>query len=286
MDLPSAQPIHNYNEGYLIEEVRKAHSKERKTIEIDGKYGKQKIVVFVDPPKERNINFYPPIEPRQRIVKLPPKIIRQSVQGSYKLNNNYPAKEENTIQDLTAPNQDLDQNYPQNPETDNLEPSNFIEGEYIVKVGNSLVDFGKHGIKQVKFNRNDEIWIERARQYFAKNYNGNKYNTTEILQALWSTAETIGTNPKRFIIQMFQETSLNPNLTGQAGEKGLGQFMYATAISEGYDWNMMSAGELGYAYQAKAAAQFVKKVGEVRYNGSGPMAQAYKAKIDAKMAMI
>jgi hypothetical protein len=276
MDLPSAQPIHNYNQGYLIEEVRKAHSKERKTIEIDGKYGKQKIVVFVDPPKERNINFYPPIEPRQRIVKLPTKIIRQSVQGSYKLNKNYPAKDEDAKQNLKLPNQDLDQNY----------PSNFIEGEYIVKVGNSLVDFGKHGIKQVKFNRNDEIWIERAQQYFGNNYKANKYNTTEILQALWSTAATIGTNPKRFIIQMFQETSLNPNLTGQAGEKGLGQFMYATAISEGYDWNMMSAGELGYAYQAKAAAQFVKRVGKVRYNGNGPMARAYKAKIDAKMAMI
>jgi hypothetical protein len=273
MDLASLPQPHF---GYLIEEVQKARSKVRKTIEIDGKYGKQRIIVYVDPPRDKNKTFYPPVEKRQRIVKLAPKSIRQSVQGSYRF------KEDYNKEDYNKEDKKQNSNYP----NDQYYPANFIEGEYVVQVGKSFVDFGKQGIKQVQFNYNDEVWLERAQRYFAKTYKNNEYNTTGILKALWSTAETIGTDPKRFIVQMFQETSLNPNLTGQAGEKGLGQFMYATAISEGYDWNMMSAGDISYAYQARAAAEFVKKVGEVRYNGSGPMARQYKAKIDAKLAMI
>jgi hypothetical protein len=48
----------------------------------------------------------------------------------------------------------------------------------------------------------------------------------------------------------------------------------------------MTSGIQGFAYQAKATAEFVKKVGEISYNGKGPRALRYQGKIDSRLEQI
>lgn len=156
----------------------------------------------------------------------------------------------------------------------------------IVKVSNQYVDFEAEGIKPSKLSRKDKDWIRKANYYFINVKERNRrigsaeeYTSPEILHALWSTAELHDIDPKRFIVQMFNETRFNPNLRGRAGERGLGQFKKPTAEAHGCSWSKMTAGIKTYAYQAKCAASFVSKVGEATYNGGGSRSRKYVKKI-------
>ena len=165
--------------------------------------------------------------------------------------------------------------------------------DYTVTIVGHKVDFGKEGIKRADFSRRDRDWLAKAQNYFITAQEKGRrvgsaeaYTSMEALEALWSTAEQVGIDPKRFIVQIYNETRFNPNAHGAAGERGIGQFKKTTAQLYGYDWYKMRSGFDGYAYQARAAAEFVKKVGELAYNGGGSQARRYRDKINKRIEHI
>lgn len=168
-----------------------------------------------------------------------------------------------------------------------------FEGKFLVKIQKQTVDFAKEGIKPAELSYTDREWLRKAAYYFVNAKEGGKkigsaaaYTSPEILHALWSTAKEKGIDPKRFLVQIFNETRFNPNLTGKAGEKGLGQFKHSTAKSLGYSWSKMKGGIATYAYQAKCSAEYVAKVGEQTYNGRGYKAKRYVTRIDKHLKRI
>lgn len=165
--------------------------------------------------------------------------------------------------------------------------------EFVVKIASYDVDFASEGIKPARLKKNDEEWLKKAQYYFLNaRENGIKvgsavqYTTLDILHALWSTAEQTGIDPKRFLVQIYTETRFNPNLRGQAGERGIGQFKKGTAEMLGYDWDKITSGHETYAYQAKCAAEFIAKVGEAQYNGGGARGRSYTDKIGMRLQKI
>ncbi len=170
------------------------------------------------------------------------------------------------------------------------ERSRYRGDGYVVSIQGKDIDFGKEGIKKAKLTSADKEWLKKAQNYFimAKEKgrrigSAEEYTSMEALEALWSTAEHVGIDPKRFLVQIYNETRFNPSARGRAGERGIGQFKKATAQAYGYEWSKMTAGIKTYAYQAKAAAEFVKTVGEVAYNGKGARARRYRDKISVRM---
>ena len=164
---------------------------------------------------------------------------------------------------------------------------------YYITINNQKVDFKKEGIEKAEISWTDKEWLAKAQHYFitAKEKgraigSAEGYTSMEALEALWSTAVHVGVDPKRFIVQMYNETRFNPFAKGAAGERGLGQFKKTTANAYGYDWSKMTGGINTYAYQAKAAAEFVKSVGEVAYNGKGASARRYRDKISKRINSI
>lgn len=158
---------------------------------------------------------------------------------------------------------------------------------YVVIVQNQEIDFGKEGISKAQLSEDDRDWLKKAQNHFiTAKKNGRRVGSAEeftpmdALEALWSTAVHVGIDPKRFIVQIYNETRFNPNARGAAGERGIGQFKKTTAELYGYDWMVMKSGMKGYAYQAKAAAEFVQKVGEISYNGGGRQARRYQDRIN------
>ncbi|MDA1021497.1 MAG: lytic transglycosylase domain-containing protein [Cyanobacteria bacterium] len=165
-----------------------------------------------------------------------------------------------------------------------------INRDYTVEIKGELVSFSELGIKKAKLDKEDQTWIENAHNYFITVKENNRaigsskdYTTVDVLEALWSTAVTVGADPKRYIVQVFNESRFDPHARGHAGERGIGQFKKTTAQQYGYDWDKMTDGINGFAYQAKAAAEFVKTVGEVAYNGKGPRAHNYQNKISMRL---
>ena len=165
--------------------------------------------------------------------------------------------------------------------------------DYAVEIKGELVSFSEIGIKKAKLDKEDQAWIENAHNYFITVKENNRaigsskdYTTVDVLEALWSTAVTVGADPKRYIVQVFNESRFDPNAKGQAGERGIGQFKKTTAEQYGYSWDKMTDGVDGFAYQARAAAEFVKTVGEVAYNGKGPKAERYHNKISTRLENI
>lgn len=163
-------------------------------------------------------------------------------------------------------------------------------GEFIVEIGEREVNFSKENISRVTLSESDKDWLEKAQYYFLNAKDGDKligsaprYTTMPILEALWATAINVGINPKRFIVQIYNESRFDPYAKGQSGERGIGQFKEETAKNYGFDWDLMKSGVRSYAYQAKASAEFIKAVGEVAYNGTGPKALAYQSKIDSRL---
>lgn len=178
-------------------------------------------------------------------------------------------------------------------EAKHLEELAEQKDRYSVMIKGEEVSFSELGIERARFSRSDRQWLEQAQDYFISVRENNKaigsskdYTTLDVLEALWSTAETVGIDPKRYIVQVFNESRFDPHVKGRAGERGIGQFKHSTAQYHGYDWNLMTQGIHGFAYQAKAAAEFVKKVGEVSYNGKGPHAQRYQNKINSRLEQI
>jgi hypothetical protein len=164
---------------------------------------------------------------------------------------------------------------------------------YVINIQGQEIDFGKEGIKKADFSASEKDWLAKAQNYFitAKEKgrrigSAEEYTSMEALEALWSTAQHVGIDPKRFIVQIYNETRFNPNARGAAGERGIGQFKKTTAELYGYDWHTMKSGMQGYAYQAKAAAEFVKKVGEISYNGGGSQARRYQDRINKRVRNI
>jgi hypothetical protein len=161
---------------------------------------------------------------------------------------------------------------------------------YVITIQDQEIDFGKQDIKKADLNWQDKDWLAKAQNHFiTTKQNGRRvgsaeeFTSMETLEALWSTAIHVGIDPKRFIVQIYNETRFNPNARGAAGERGIGQFKKATAQHHGYDWNIMTSGMSGYAYQAKAAAEFVQKVGEIAYNGGGKQARNYRDRINNRI---
>ena len=168
-----------------------------------------------------------------------------------------------------------------------------INTAYKINIQGKEVNFSNYGLKKSSLTIDEKRWLAKAQNYFitAKEDgirigSAEDFTTMEILEALWSTAEHVGTDPKRFIVQVYNESRFNPNARGQAGERGIGQFMENTAKSYGYDWTAMNDGIEGFAYQALASADFVKKVGEIAYNGSGEQAEKYQEKINHRLDRI
>jgi len=148
----------------------------------------------------------------------------------------------------------------------------------------------EQGIKKPNLSIQDKIWIEKAQYYFINaKENGVRvgsapiYTTYDVLEALWATALNYEINPKRFLVQIYTESRFNPNMEGQAGERGIGQFKESTAKSMGFDWDLIKGGEKTYAYQAMAAARYVQSVGESAYNSAGKVGQRYSAKINRRL---
>lgn len=172
-------------------------------------------------------------------------------------------------------------------------PVRRYDGDYVIDIQGQAVSFSDFGISRVEISDEDRDWLRRAQNYFVSARENNikigsaqDYTSMEILEALWSTAMNVGIEPKRFIVQLYNESRFNPYVVGSAGERGIGQFLRSTSDYLGYEWDKMSNGIETFAYQAKASAEYVKKVGEVSYNGSGPMARAYKERISGRLSTI
>lgn len=164
---------------------------------------------------------------------------------------------------------------------------------YIIKIQGKKVDFSKEGIERAQLSSADKDWLEKAQYYFLSAKERNRrigsaedFTKIEILEALWATAEAQGVDPKRFLVQIYNESRFNPYAKGKAGERGIGQFKKMTAKYYGYDWSKITDGIDGFAYQAKVAANFVHQVGEIAYNGKGKRAELYKDKISSRLARI
>ena len=165
--------------------------------------------------------------------------------------------------------------------------------DLVVDVGNTKVNFTSQGIKKPHLSKQERIWLDKAQYYFINaEEKGIRigsaaiYTTKEILEALWATAEHVGINPKRFLVQLYTESRFNPNLVGKAGERGLGQFKESTAKYHKYNWDLLKGGNRTYAYQAKTSASFVKLVGESAYNSAGPKGRKYSSKINKRLQAI
>jgi len=170
------------------------------------------------------------------------------------------------------------------------EKEDLIANTYIVNIAGTEVNFVEQGIKKPNLSIQDKIWIEKAQYYFINaKENGVRvgsapiYTTYDVLEALWATALNYEINPKRFLVQIYTESRFNPNMEGQAGERGIGQFKESTAKSMGFDWDLIKGGEKTYAYQAMAAARYVQSVGESAYNSAGKVGQRYSAKINRRL---
>lgn len=165
--------------------------------------------------------------------------------------------------------------------------------KFLIQVVDREVDFAQLGIQPAKLSRSDEKWLQKAQYYFINaKENGRKigsaevYTSPDILYALWSTAEHVGIDPKRFLVQVYNESRFNPNVRGKAGERGIGQFKHGTAKMLGYDWSKMKGGHKTFAYQALASAEFVKSVGEMKYNGAGRRSEKYVDLISKRLKSI
>ena len=165
--------------------------------------------------------------------------------------------------------------------------------EYIVNIAGTPVNFSAQGIERPYLSPENKKWLIKAQNYFIKAQedgraigSAEEYTSIDILEGLWSTAESIGIDPKRFLVQLYNESRFNPYAKGDAGERGIGQFKETTARHYGYNWDTMTAGIASYAYQAKAAAEFVKAVGEIAYNGGGEHAEKYQDRIDDRLENI
>ncbi len=164
---------------------------------------------------------------------------------------------------------------------------------YIIEIQGKKVNFSQEGIERPELSKADQRWLSKAQNYFLSAKERNKrigsaqdFTKMEILEALWATAKTEEIDPKRFIVQIYNESRFNPYAKGQSGERGIGQFKKTTAKQYDYDWSKISSGIEGFAYQAKVSANFVRQVGEVAYNGKGKRAKKYKNKISTRIAMI
>lgn len=309
----------HYNAGGKIGGV-KYYTPKEKTVIVNNKSGKTQVLVTIEVKKdlqaeaqtlEEKLFSNADAEPISTPAKPIPETKIETPMENLALSNipefNLGAqrqREQKTNQVLEAidqnTNNELLERLEQLVQTLNLETQAITKADkaetnsdYKINIQGKEVNFSSYGIKKSILTINDRRWLAKAQNYFitakedgVRIGSAEDFTSMEILEALWSTAEHAGTDPKRFIVQIYNESRFNPSARGQAGERGIGQFMEATAKSYGYDWNAMNDGIEGFAYQALAAADFVKKVGEVAYNGTGEQAEKYQKKINHRLEKI
>ena len=232
-------------------------------------------------------------EERARFEK---RLARQKERAMRRVKLKLARQQERQIKELAEENEELKKKLAQQAEKEAQEKAKLAKikkRRYTITVKGQKVDFGKEGIKKAKLSWQEKDWLAKAQNHFItatergrRVGSAEEYTSMEALHALWSTAEHVGIDPKRFIVQIYNETRFNPNARGAAGERGIGQFKKTTAQLYGYDWYKMKSGMPGYAYQAKAAAEFVKKVGELAYNGGGSQARRYRERINKRIRNI
>jgi hypothetical protein len=290
----------HYNSTKPIGGIRYYDPQEQKIIP-DPKTGKTKVIVDtkdINKPKTNLISTVttPKPEPKKitssipEIKKVTYEDLREKLQDELEQKedlqkiqgNNYKKTEELITQEKIKEQLEAEQ-----------EKAEINTRVYVVSIQGVEVNFSELGIKKKRISRKNKKWLSKAQNYFltveekgVKIGSAESYTTMEILEALWRTADQAGVDPKRFVVQIYNESRFNPNLTGKAGEKGLGQFKKTTAEYHGYNWKQMTNGTKGYAYQAKAAAEFVKQVGELAYNGGGKQAEIYQDKISKRISRI
>lgn len=275
----------HYNSPKPIGGIR-YYSPDKKPVQANPKTGKTTVSIEVPKPQipeSKKTSSTP--EPKKvssnqssKIKKVTYEDLKEEIQGNSFKETEKLITEENIKEELEREKKEKEER----------------SKNYIVTIQGKEVNFSEQGIKKRRLSRGERKWLRKAQNYFLTvEENGRKvgsaesYTTMEILEALWRTAEEVDVDPKRFIVQMYNETRFNPNLKGRAGERGLGQFKKSTAQYHGYDWGQMTNGIKGYAYQAKAAAEFVKQVGEVAYNGgSNGKANKYRDKISMRIDKI
>lgn len=304
-----------YNSNRPIGGVR-YYQAEKRVTNTEDENGKSKTIVYIktnpepihrikmlrDNAKTEDLNSAALEEETLSLISSKLKDIPNEIKPKLKAELLPTIQEEYQEQELIAIQKQIDaetiENSPRAELNETIEEKktiNYASGydDYIVSIAGAAINFSRIGVEQAPINNQDREWLAKAQHYFIKAKEDGRaigsaetYTTMDILEALWATAYTVGVDPKRFIVQIYNESRFNPYVEGAAGERGIGQFKEATAKMCGYSWDMMTAGVEGFAYQARASAEFVKRVGEIAYNGSGDKALEYQDRIALRLEAI
>ncbi len=301
-----------YNSKDKISGGVRYYEAEKKIVQIKTENGQEKTVVYIDPIKhqegkttqlQEELASKPitPIEPKVEQIK--PESLTENLAEDY---NDVESRKRilaERLKEIETTLSNTNQEYRYQEQELTIQPNQraraivaateAAEDEYIINIAGTAVNFSKLGIEKPYLNPENKRWLIKAQNYFIKAKeegraigSAEEYTSIDILEGLWSVAESEGVDPKRFIVQIYNESRFNPFAKGDAGERGIGQFKKSTAMHYGYNWDTMTAGIETYAYQAKAAAQFVRAVGEIAYNGGGEQAERYQDLIDDRLQNI
>lgn len=289
------------------------YTPENKSVKVQKRFGKTKVIVEVEDKQESqepiattdSITQDESLEEKlfapkttqaaedknlisQNIGSTAPEFnLEKQIQRDAAAEKTLKAIDQNTSSELLSRLEEVVESISKNPAL-----SQFNQ-DYIIHIQGKEVNFANAGVRKVALRMQDKVWLAKAQNYFItaredgiRIGSAEDFTSMEILEALWSTADHVGIDPRRFIVQLYNESRFNPYAHGQAGERGIGQFKKSTAEAYHYDWEAMTDGIDGFAYQALAAADFVKKVGEIAYNGSGEQAEKYQQKITHRLDKI
>ncbi len=286
------------------------YAAEKKTMRIKTGQGKTKTIVYIDPEKaskriaeeSKAAQLQEQLAENTNIPK--PEIKVQQIKAT-ELADDYHDQEarERMLADRLKEIENklsVSQEYQYQEQELTVEPNQSETSKvamgnetYSINIAGTEVSFSDLGITRPYLNREDREWLLKAQHYFIKAKedghaigSAEEYTSMDILEALWATAESVNIDPKRFLVQVYNESRFNPYVKGDAGERGIGQFKKSTALHYGYNWDIMTAGIESYAYQAKAAAEFVRAVGEIAYNGGGKQAEKYQELISSRLENI
>ena len=290
-----------YNSKDKISGGVRYYEAEKKIVQIKTEDGQEKTMVYIGPIKhEQEATKVAKLEestpsPKPKVELIKPENLSEDYHDS-----------ESTKRILTERLQEIEKTLSSNNQEYQyqeliIEPAQRIQSvvmkaeseEYIINIAGTPVSFSKLGIDRTYLSPENKRWLIKAQNYFIKAKedgraigSAEEYTSIDILEGLWSVAESVGVDPRRFIVQLYNESRFNPYAQGDAGERGIGQFKKMTAQHYGYNWDTMTAGIDSYAYQAKAAAEYVRAVGEIAYNGGGEHAERYQDLIDDRLQNI
>ena len=300
-----------YNSQDKISGGVRYYEAEKKIVQIKTASGKEKTIVYIDPSKaakrrqqESKAAKLQELAQTQEPLKIEPKVEQVKAEN---LSENYDDPESTQrilaerLKEIEKTLSSSNQEYRYQEQELTIEPAQRVQAivaesefeEYVINIAGTPVSFSNLGINKTYLSPENRRWLIKAQNYFIKAKedgraigSAEEYTSIDILEGLWSTAESVGIDPKRFIVQLYNESRFNPFAKGDAGERGIGQFKKTTAQHYGYNWDTMTAGIESYAYQAKAAAEYVRAVGEIAYNGGGEQAERYQDLIDDRLKNI